>query len=113
MFASKKIMAEIEPTSSRIASEMRITGMVISRRPPLCSGRFEGAIERIWSCTLPCRKFNDDVDAKSVNSVRLRKRTTKINTVQMVKHADFNGELYCDNEAVEDGVEDRAGFTRG
>ena len=113
MFGNKENMAGIEPVSSLIGAEMRITGTVISDGPVVCAGQIEGTIECDSLHILPGGKFNGDITVKSVTIDGVMVGTVKAETVQLAKHADFNGELCCDGIAIDEGAKIEASFSKG
>ena len=113
MFGNKENMAGIEPASSLIGAEMRITGTVISDGLVVCAGHLEGTIECDNLHILPGGTLNGDIKAKSVTIDGVMVGTVKADTVQLAKHADFNGELRCGGIAIDEGAKIEASFSTG
>ena len=113
MFGNKENMAEVARVSSLIGADMRITGTVISDGPVVCAGQIEGTIECDSLHILPGGTLNGDINAKSVTVDGVMVGTIKAETVQLAKHADFNGELCCDGIAIDEGAKIEASFSKG
>ena len=56
------------------------------------------------------RTLNGDIKAKSVTIDGVMVGTVKADTVQLAKHADFNGELCCGGIAIDEGAKIKASF---
>ena len=113
MFSNKDNMVEFDPVSSRISKDMRITGTVISDGAVVCAGQLEGTIECDNLHILAGGILNGDIKAKSVTIDGVVAGTVKADTVQLEKHADFNGELCCDGIAIDEGAKIEASFSKG
>ena len=113
MFGNKDNMTEFEPISSRIGEDMRITGTVISDGLVVCAGQLEGTIECDNLHILPGGILSGDIKAKSVTIDGVMVGSVKADTVQLAKHADFNGELCCGSKAIDEGAKIEASFGKG
>ena len=113
MFGNQDNVTEVKPISSRICEDMRITGTVISDGSVVCAGQLEGTIECDNLHILPGGTLNSDIKAKSVTINEVMVGTVKADTVQLAKHADFNGELCCGGIAIDEGAKIEASFSKG
>ena len=112
MFGNEDNMTELESISSHIGEDMRITGTVISYGSVVCAGQLEGTIECENLHILPGGKLNGDIKAKSVTIDGVMVGTVKADTVQLAKHADFNGQLCCGGIAVDEGAKIEGSFSK-
>ena len=113
MFGNQDNMTEVKPISSRIGEDMRITGTVISDGSVVCAGQLEGTIECDNLHILLGGALNGDIKAKTVTIDGVMVGTVKAGTVQLAKHADFNGELCCGSIAIDEGAKIEASFSKG
>ena len=113
MFGNQDNMTEVKPISSRIREDMRITDTVISDGSVVCAGQLEGTIE-CDNLHIPLGgALNGDIKAKTVTIDGVMVGTVKAGTVQLAKHADFNGELCCGSKAIDEGAKIEASFGKG
>ena len=113
MFGNQDNMTEVKPISSSIGQDMRITGTVISDGSVVCADQLEGTIEYDNLHILLGGALNGDIKAKTVTIDGVMVGTVKAGTVQLAKHADFNGELCCGSIAIDEGAKIEASFSKG
>ena len=113
MFGNQDNMTEVKPISSRIREDMRITDTVISDGSVVCAGQLEGTIECDNLHILPGGILSGDIKAKSVTIDGVMVGSVKADTVQLAKHADFNGELCCGGIAIDEGAKIEASVSKG
>ena len=113
MFGNQDNVTEVKPISSRIGEDMRITGTVIADGSVVCAGQLEGTIECDNLHILPGGTLSGDIKAKSVTIDGVMVGSVKADTVQLAKHADFNGELYCGGIAIDEGAKIEASVSKG
>ena len=113
MFGNQDNVTEVKPISSRIGEDMRITGTVISDGSMVCAGQLEGTIECDNLHILLGGTLNGDIKAKSVTIDGVMVDTVKAGTVQLAKHADFNGEFCCGSIAIDEGAKIEASLSKG
>ena len=113
MFGNQDNATEVKPISSRIGEDMRITGTVISDGSVVCADQLEGTIECDNLHILLGVTLNGDIKAQPVTIDGVIVDTLKAVTVQLAKHADFNGELCCGTIAIDEGAKIEASFSKG
>ena len=113
MFGNQENVTEVKPISSRIGEDMRITGTVISDGSVVCAGQLEGTVECDNLHILPGGTLNGDIKVKSVTIDGIMVGKVKAGTVQLAKHADFNGELCCGSIAIDEGAKIEASYSKG
>ena len=113
MFGNQDNVTEVKPISSCIGEDMRITGTVISDGSMVCAGQLEGTIECDNLHILLGVTSNGDIKAQPVTIDGVMVDTVKAVTVQLAKHADFNGELCCGSIAIDEGAKIEASLSKG